>query len=574
MLTLAINEGINSSVVVSDGSRILLALQEERVSRVKNFMGFPHEALAFTLRYLGLEPGDVDAVCLSNLESPRFTKESFYGWYDQTADRPLRGTVEGERTRSAGRWLRDRVGGATSDPVAAALAQHGLDGRPLRRTHHHLNHAASTYFGLRSDTEQPYLVLTLDGGGDGDCAHVYRAEDNRLELLASTSNGHSLGHLYARITHLMGMTPHEHEYKLMGLAPYADPDRVAPLVERLRAYLDLDPHDPLMFHRLTAEPTHMQQPRLQYDFRRTRFDNLAGAIQAFTEELLCRWVREAVRVTGIPRVLASGGVFMNVKANKLIGEMPEIEHFDVFPSCGDESLPFGAIWLNETEHDPGSVGVRALTSYTLGPEAGADLGEAQKLYGDRIDVTKLDDPVRACAELLAEGGIVARCSGRMEFGARALGNRSILADPSSTTVVPIINRMIKHRDFWMPFAPAILEESAGDYLMLRSTLPATDPSPFMMHTFDTTDRRGEIVAGIHPHDATARAQIVSRSSAPEFHQVIEAFAELTGRGAVLNTSFNLHGFPIVLGACDAVDVLLRTSLEKLVVDDVLITKRR
>jgi carbamoyltransferase len=134
--------------------------------------------------------------------------------------------------------------------------------------------------------------------------------------------------------------------------------------------------------------------------------------------------------------------------------------------------------------------------------------------------------------------------------------------------------MIKQRDFWMPFAPAILEEHAADYLVLRPTLAPDDPSPFMMHTFETTDRRDEIVAGIHPHDATARPQIVSRESSPAFHGVIEAFERLTGRGAVLNTSFNLHGFPIVLGACDAVDVMLRSSLEKLVVDDVLITKRR
>lgn len=573
MLTLAVNEGINSSVVASENGRILLALQEERVLRVKNFMGFPHEALAYTLRYLGLQPDDVDVVTLSNLESPRFTKESFYGWYDATADRPLRGSVEGERTRSAARRLRDLLRGGDVDPVAAALARHGLDGRPVRRTHHHLNHAAAAYYGLRLDADEPYLVLTLDGGGDGDCAHVYRAEGGRLELLSSTSNGHSLGHLYARITHLMGMTPHEHEYKLMGLAPYADPERVAPLVERLRTYLDLDPGNPLAFRRLTAEPTHMQQPRLQYDFRRVRFDILAGAIQAFTEELLCRWVQEAVRTTGIPRVLASGGVFMNVKANKLIGELPEIEHFDVFPSCGDESLPFGALWLNEFEHDAQLLGVRAHRSYCLGPDAGADLDDAVSRYGDRIEVQKLDDPLTATAELLAAGEIVARCSGKMEFGARALGNRSILADASSRKVVPVINQMIKHRDFWMPFAPAVMEERVGDYLDMRSTLPSSDPSPFMMHTFDTTDRREEIVAGIHPQDATARAQIVSGETAPEFHRVIEAFAGLTGRGAVLNTSFNLHGFPIVLGACDAVDVLLRTSLEKLVVDDVLITKR-
>jgi carbamoyltransferase len=574
MVTLAINEGINSSVVASEDGRILLALQEERLNRVKNFMGFPHEALAFTLAYLGLEPDGVDAVALSNLESPRFSKESFYHWYDETADRPLRGSVEGEMTRSAGRWLRDHLRGGDADPVVAALGRHGLADRPLRRTHHHLNHAASAYFGLRLDTDEPYLVLTLDGGGDGDCSHVYRAQGGRLELLASTQNGHSLGHLYARITHLMGMTPHEHEYKLMGLAPYAEPERVAPLVERLRTYLDLDPDNPLAFKRLTAEPTHMQQPRLQYDFRRTRFDVLAGAIQAFTEELLCRWVAESVRVTGIPRVLVAGGVFMNVKANKLIGELPGIEHFDAFPSCGDESLPFGALWLSEHEHAPDALPPRTLTSYALGPEAGADLEQVRPRFGDQVELRKLDDPARGVAELLAAGEIVARCSDRMEFGARALGNRSILADPSSPRVVPVINRMIKHRDFWMPFAPAVTEERAQDYIVARSTLPARNPSPFMMHTFDTTDRREEIVAGLHPEDGTARAQIVSRESAPGFHGVIDAFSQLTGRAAVLNTSFNLHGFPIVLGACDAVDVLLRTELENLVVDDVLITKRR
>jgi carbamoyltransferase len=231
------------------------------------------------------------------------------------------------------------------------------------------------------------------------------------------------------------------------------------------------------------------------------------------------------------------------------------------------------VWLNEIEHAPDAVGPRALRSYALGPEAGDDLDEARSRYGDRIEVQKLEDPATACAELLAAGEIVARCAGRMEFGARALGNRSILADPSSPKVVPIINRMIKHRDFWMPFAPAILEERAPDYLVLRPTLAGDDPSPFMMHTFETTDRREEIVAGIHPEDATARAQIVSREAAPDFHGVITAFEKITGRGAVLNTSFNLHGYPIVLGACDAVDVLLRTSLAKLIVDDVLIAKR-
>jgi carbamoyltransferase len=569
--TLAINEGINSSVVVSDEGAIVFALQEERVRRVKNFMGFPHESLAFTLDYLGLFPEDIDAVCLSNLTSPRFTKESFYRWYDETADRPLRGTIESERARSAGRWLRER-GARKSDAMVECLGRHGLGDLPLRRTHHHLNHAASAYYGLRASPDDSYLVLTLDGGGDGDCGHVYRAEDGRLELVASTPGGHSLGQLYARVTHLMGMTPHEHEYKVMGLAPYADSERVASHVAVLRAYLDLDEQNPLVFKRGTAEPTHMQQPRLQYDFRRVRFDTLSGAIQSFTEELLCRWVQAAIRETGIPRVLASGGVFMNVKANKLISELPEVEYFDVFPSCGDESLPFGAAWVEEAAHLVDRTGRQVLPTYSLGPDARFDLDDARSRYGGRIELRELDDPEAECAELLAAGEIVARCAGRMEFGARALGNRSILADPSSAEVVPIINQMIKHRDFWMPFAPAMLAERAGEYVVVPSSLPAGDPAPFMMHTFDTTDRRDDIVAAAHPQDGTARAQTVS-AAAGGFHRLIGEFDRRTGRPAVLNTSFNLHGYPIVMGACDAVDVLLRSSLENLVVGDVLITKR-
>jgi carbamoyltransferase len=576
VVILAINEGINSSVVVTDGGTTLFALQEERVCRIKNFMGFPHEALAFTLEYLGLGKDDVGVVCVSNLTSPRFTKESFYRWYDETADRPLRGSIESERARSMGRWLRNRaaspLGSSRSDWITDCLGRHGLADAPLRRTHHHLNHAASAYFGLRTDADQPYLVLTLDGGGDGDCGHVYRAERGRLELLATTPGGHSLGQLYARVTHLMGMTPHEHEYKVMGLAPYADPERVAPLVAQLRTYLDLDEGNPLVFRRRTAEPTHMQQPRLQYDFRRARFDTLSGAIQGFSEELLCRWVQAAVRETGIPRVLASGGVFMNVKANKLITELPEVEYFDVFPSCGDESLPFGAAWLAEADELGERTGRQVLPTYSLGPDAGFDLAEARARYGSRIELRKLDDPEAECAGLLAGGEIVARCTGRMEFGARALGNRSILADPSSTKVVPVINRMIKHRDFWMPFAPAILAERAHEYVVLPRTLPTDDPSPFMMHTFDTTARRDDLIAAAHPEDGTARAQTVSME-APGLHRVISEFDRRTGRAAVLNTSFNLHGFPIVMGACDAVDVLLRSSLENLIVEDMLVTKR-
>ena len=263
---------------------------------------------------------------------------------------------------------------------------------------------------------------------------------------------------------------------------------------------------------------------------------------------------------------------MNVKANALICRLPEVDFFDVFPSCGDESLPFGAVWA----HHAGSSGDGGrdlrLKDYYLGPDADYDLREALKEFEGKLHFYSLEFPERVAAKLLAEGKIVARCAGRMEFGARALGNRSILADPSDYTVIPTINKMVKKRDFWMPFAPAILREGAEKYIEIPGSLPQDHVSPYMMVTFDTTDRRDEFVAGTHNYDGTARAQIVLKEMNPRFHDIIGAFSELQDKTVILNTSFNLHGFPIVMGSRDAMDVMLNSAIEYLVLNDRLVTK--
>ena len=303
-----------------------------------------------------------------------------------------------------------------------------------------------------------------------------------------------------------------------------------------------------------------------------RFDRIAAGLQLFTEELVKRWITGAVQATGVRNVLAAGGVFMNVKSNKQIAESPELESFDVFPSCGDDTLPFGAVWQCHLRQGGRLENIRFEGMY-LGPEAGDDLAEAQARYQEMAQFDHCDDPEVRTAELLAEGHIVARCSGPMEFGARALGNRSILADPAHASVVGQINRRIKQRDFWMPFAPAVIAEKADRYLRIPGTLPERI-SPYMMHAFDTIEARDELLASVHSADRTARAQVVCRQLNPPFHRVIEHFGRLTGRWAVLNTSFNLHGHPIVAGACDAVEVFLRSNLEYLMIDHCLVTKRR
>ena len=583
MITIGINEGINSSVVVARDGEILFALQEERVNRIKEFIGFPHGALDMALQVLKLDPGHVRTVCFSNLVSPRTTKEAFQAYQHRTAmtvlERLRHGDLGAPATllppivRRALSRRSGEVADSSNSEMERALARHGLAHAEIRRTHHHLNHAASAYFGCRKNAVDPHLVLTLDGGGDDACAQVYVATEGQLKLLSSTPLGHSLGNVYARVTYAMGMRPHEHEYKLMGLAAYASREHCKGIAERFRAMLDLDPADTLRFRRRMREETTHIVPRLRREFRHERFDNLAGGLQFYTEDLMTRWVACAMERTGVRKVVAAGGVFMNVKANKAIAELPGIEYFDVFPSCGDETLPFGAVWLEHALRSGGGADIR-FSSFHLGPEGSYDLQAAVVEHGDRIEVRRMADPDAETADLLSEGKVVARCSGKMEFGARALGNRSILADPADYRVINRINRMIKQRDFWMPFAPAMLAERAAEYVRIPPSLPRDRLSPWMMHTFDTTDEREGFSAGVHQYDLTARAQMVSVTSAPRFYRLIKAFEQRTGRAVVLNTSFNLHGFPIVLGANDAIKVLLASGLDHLVIDDSLITKKK
>ncbi len=589
MLILGINEGIDASVVLCRDGKVVFAVQEERLSREKGMIGFPSQAVLHCIKRYGLDARTVTHVCLSNLHSPKGERrEDLLNEYVRRARSGreyLRfGDLSGAAARFAGMlpgsleerargWQASRRSATNNLTVQEHLARCGLDGIPVSRFHHHSNHAASAYYGLRKDWHEPHLVFTLDGGGDDACAHVYLAQHGGLRLLAATPTGHSLGNIYASVTYMLGMRPHEHEYKVMGLAPYADAEQAQLLAQAFARYLDLDPGNLLRFRRTIPERTSSILPRLLQDFRMVRFDLVAAALQLFTEDLVRRWIAAAVAQTGVRNVLAAGGVFMNVKVNQRIAELPAVEFFDVFPSCGDETLPFGAVWQCHVRHGGTPADIHFDDLY-LGPEAGSDLAEARARYGDVVDMQELDDPEGRTAELLAQGHVVARCSGRMEFGARALGNRSILADPARPPVVNTINRMIKQRDFWMPFAPAILAEQADRYVRIPAALPRPRVSPYMMHAFETTERQSEFAAAIHPADGTARAQIVWAESNPSFHKVIEAFGRLTGRQVVLNTSFNLHGFPIVNGACDAVDVLLQSGLDYLVIDRWLVTKRR
>jgi len=362
------------------------------------------------------------------------------------------------------------------------------------------------------------------------------------------------------VTHYLGMAPLEHEYKVMGLAPYVPAEaKTAGAAEMFEQLFEFT-RDPLVWRRRRGVPSmYSAGAFLEGLLGGRRFDLIAAGVQRFIEDWLVIWTRNAIRETGIRRVACSGGVFMNVKANLRLLEIPELEEMYVFPSCGDESNSIGAALrvASEMGHAPaGPLGPVYYGDPITDGEAEAALGDAA--IGGRFRSFYLSDIERKTAEKLAQGKIVARAQGRVEFGARALGNRSILARADSPSAVRVINEMVKSRDFWMPFAPSVLAERADEYY--AKTKPVA--SPHMMFAFPSRpEKRAAFRAAQHPYDFTTRPQEVTAQDNPDYYRLLKEFEARTGEGILLNTSFNLHGEPMVYRARDAVDVFLRSGLE-------------
>ena len=568
MRILGIHDGHNAAAALVVDGRVVAAVQEERFTREKNWSGFPVQSIAWVLRHAGLEARALDAVAMNGTHMPYpKDRDALLEEYRTT------GTVATQIRRIARRTTVGDVYRRTRR--AQRLAQVVDLQVPRERVHfvdHHTAHAAAAYYG-HGVYDEPVLVLTNDGAGDGLCASVRIGKGGQLDSpIATVPEADSIGNVFAVITFMMGMVPLEHEYKLMGLAPYApDSGRDAVLAE-LRPLMQFTATNGFTWRRTNGCP----ETYYSYDFfrrrlARKRFDWICAGLQRWTEEMLVQWARNCVRETGIRRLALSGGVFMNVKANKAISELPEIESLFVFPSCGDETNAIGAAYWVEARG--GTVGshIPPLRDVYWGPDfEDAEIEQALSRRRQRLESRKMADSDETVADLLARGEVVARCAGRAEFGARALGNRSILADASRIDVVRVINDMIKSRDFWMPFAPAILADRASDYFINPKDLP----SPYMILSFDATDRVGDLRAAVHPYDLTMRPQIVSEEWNRDFFRLLKAFEARTGRGGLLNTSFNLHGFPIVNSADDALDVLEKSGLEFLVLGQWLVSKRR
>jgi carbamoyltransferase len=569
-----IHLGHNAAAALVEDGKLLFAMQEERLSRVKNQGGLPILTLDYIKGLANAQPGtNVSrevALGGKNLSLCYWRRDDILRTAGSGAPNFVGRAKNLARSNAAiSDWINQRKWSGIAENLEPVM---GGPEVPVHGIDHHLCHAASAYFGWGKMDEE-VLVLTCDGAGDRLCATINIARNGKIRRVAGVDESHSIGALYGKITYLSGMVPMEHEYKLMGLAPYAEKARESQSIsEDFEALFAFDRDNPMQWTR-TADC-----PPLQYSaeflsnlLRRKRFDHIAGGVQLFVERFLVRWVQNCIAETGIRKVALSGGVFMNVKANQKILNLPEVEELFVFPSCGDETNSIGAAWLLDqqlSKKAPDKLG-----PFYLGPEySDAEIETALRSYKFKsaVETKNSQDIECSVAELLAKGSVVARFKGRMEFGARALGNRSILANPAVPGVVKVINEMIKCRDFWMPFAPSVLAERSEKYFYKPKPVEA----PYMILTLDSRpEKRDAMAAAIHPYDATGRPQEVYESWNPDYHRLISHFEQMTGESIILNTSFNLHGEPVVCSPEDALRVFDISGLEHLAVGDFLLSKR-
>jgi carbamoyltransferase len=577
MRILGIGDGFGAGCALVEDGVVRFALSEERLSRIKNhsgyYHGFPHRSVRAALEHSGWPPGSIDRVALANFAFPPLPLRLLA----LQRSRPL-GEKEFLDRHEFSRTLNSRLyslfserrssGAAASGSVAvygAALRRKlrrdfGV-GAPVGFVDHHRCHAASAYF---TQPEDDAVVFTLDCHGDGLSGSVSLASGGAIERVAAFPAAASIGSFYAAVTHHLGFQHHRHEGKVTGLAAYGDPSVAEADVRRMISY-DADARQVrTSLGRNQFVSIERIGGFLSRDYSR---EDLAAAAQAHLERMVLQIVRQTLAETGRRKVLLAGGIFGNVKLNQRINELPEVDYLFVHPGMGDEGLPVGAALASCAE--AGHHRLERLRNVFLGP--GFDDTDVEKaLASTDFEVERVPDIARRVAALLERKKIVARCVGRVEYGPRALGNRSILFHAGDPSANDWLNKKLRRSEF-MPFAPATLASRAPAFY--RGLASASLAAEFMTVCFDCEpDFRASCPAVVHV-DGTARPQLVREESQPDFFRILSEYEALTGLPTVVNTSFNIHEEPIVCTPDDAVRAFATAELDFLALGDHLVSRR-
>lgn len=550
-----------SAVLFEDGVPVF-GVEEERYTREKHATEtFPERSIRACLDHRDLELTDLDRILLPY--DPRLRSEIATHYLTDAIRAPGVGRKLSALERTLVTQVQSRF--VPTRQIETRLESIGTPVPPIETISHHRCHAASAFHPSGFDEG---VVLTIDAKGEYDATVVWYADGERLERVRTYEHPNSLGLLFAVVTEFLGYRMFNGEGKVMGLAPYGDdnPEIESVLRDLIDPGVDYDVTD------LTKRwGTGYGVETLENVFGRSRtetageFDqwekDLAHTAQKLLEETVVDIAETAVERFGTANVALAGGVALNCKLNKCVRESPVVDDVFVQPVANDAGLALGAGWSRQRP-----AVVDRQTDVYLGPEYETD-GIRSTLETNKIEYAEPDDLERYVAERLADGDLVGWFRGRMEMGPRALGARSILADPRTAASRDRVNRFVKHREEWRPFAPSMLESAAEEYLIDGGS------APFMIDAYDIRpERTDELEAVLHPADDSTRPQTVREDQHPRYHRLIAEFADITGVPVVLNTSFNDHAEPIVRTPTQAIKDFYGMGLDVLVLEDLVIEK--
>lgn len=577
MYILAFQLGHNATVSLYENNSILEVVSEEKFDNIKNSSKFPKKSIEYILKKYNIQKIEIKHIVNSGLNvwEHMFSDDDSYE-KKYVNDSLFKKNIKKLEYKFPNNIFNNRLDNKFKKQFEIApkilrkkLEDIGFKDFELHMVEHHECHTYSP-LAIYGDTDEEFLIFALDGSGDLNSATVSVYRNGKVEKIAETPHHNSLGYIYSQTTAFLGMKVLEHEYKVMGLAAYAKEEYFMKTYENVFKDTVWLKSDGLTFD--SKFPTRRFYNHLVSKAVGERFDNIAGALQYFTEKLVTEWIKNAIKKTGIKNIMTSGGVFMNVKMNQKILDLPEVGKAFFMPSCGDESNVFGAT-AYLVKNNLNQKMKRNLPIY-LGMEYSNE--EIEKFIKEnqienKYKVEFFPEIEKKIAQLLADFNTVARFAGRTEFGARSLGNRALLANPSDMKSFYMVNDQIKVRDFWMPFAPSILDTHIKKYVKnydKEKYIPY-----YMIATYESTEEfQKDCRAAMHQGDKTARPQIVTEKTNERYYKVISEFEKLTGIGAVLNTSFNLHGYPLVGTPEQAIFTLENSGLEYLAMENWLVSK--
>ena len=592
----------DSAAALIDNAEIIAAAQEERFTRKKHDPGFPSHAISFCLEYGGISLNELDAIVFYDKPLLKFERllETYYAF----APKGIKSFLTAMPV-----WIKEKM--FLKRLINDELVKLGYDKKkPVKMLfpEHHLSHAASAYYPSPFERS---AILTIDGVGEWATASICLGEGKDITNLKELRFPHSLGLLYSAFTYFLGFRVNSGEYKLMGLAPYGDPtspdvakyekiilEELIELKEDGSVWLDQEYFDYATGLRMVNE--HKWEALFGFKTRRPEdaleavHCNLGLAIQNITEEAVIRMAKEAKRLTGADYLCMAGGVALNCVSNGKLQKANIFKEIFIQPAAGDAGGALGAaqaayhIFFGQERKITWKAD--AMRGSYLGPTF-SDLEvelTAKKYKAVSTHYENFKELAGDAAKLLSEGNVVGWVQGRMEFGPRALGGRSILGDPRNAEMQKKLNLKIKYRESFRPFAPSVLAEDCADYFDYDGTSPymllvhpvaenRRIPVPADYNAMDLREKlyfeRSDLPSVTHI-DYSARIQTVHEDTNPRYYALINAFKKLTGYAVVVNTSFNVRGEPIVCTPNDAYRCFMRTEMDYLVVGNYIFDKKK